>query len=90
MENASAIAREEERHDRERREVRPDQDRERTGEARSRVDARGSVRTAKQKHTIHAAVTGTSLIGWIDWWMNTGVNASITRGEQAGNAAAQL
>ena len=42
------------------------------------TDARASVRTAKHRQTIHAAVTGTSLIGWIDWKTNTGVNASIS------------
>ena len=57
--------RKEERNDRQGRKIGTDQNRERTCEARHSVDR---VRAnSSRKQTIQAAVTGTSLIGWIDW-----------------------
>ena len=67
IENAMRLRASTNGHDRERREVGTDQDRERAGDARKRSKPARRCETSNRKHTIHAAVTGTSLIGWIDW-----------------------
>ena len=40
--------------------------------AAARPPLAGAARATRSQHTIHAAVTGTSLIGWKAWYRNVG------------------